>query len=223
MAVNDHTSKPSDRLIKAVSSYFNNKGFAFQKKRSLNYFERPFEYGSQSIRLEFYTHSSLVKVSLAWSVHFDKLSKLIGKLYEDIKWQKCTSAIGESLGIYTRWMENVEHAWPLYDQDSLQHDDVSINKAGKKLIEAYEHFVEPYFEKNSNYTGLANFMLEAGYDSEAALIVAKFTASPKYESILSQRYMYANNRSGEDKESALRFLHNWERFESQGDLNLALK
>lgn len=181
MIVTNNSSKPSERFTEVISGYFIKSGYTF--KKSQNSFVKPFEKGFFVVKLWFKV-GTFTDVTFSWWLFFEKLAKLNALLLGKPKNYKNLIYMPSSLAIHTRWEENFEHTWKLYDESSLIYTDMSINIAAEKFIKAFEYYVPNYFEYFKHYESLEKDFNQDEFKNIAGLILAKYFDRPDFESLL---------------------------------------
>lgn len=83
-----------------------------------------------------------------------------------------------SLAIHTRWEQNYEHTWSLYDEKTLTYTDLSINHAADKFIKAYEFYVPNYFNHFCKYENLESDYTQDSFKSIVGILLAKYFDNP---------------------------------------------
>lgn len=177
----DNILRPSERFIAVVSDYFLKNEYTF--KKSQNSFVKPFSKGFYNIKLWFRI-GVLTNVTFSWWLFFEKLAKLNALLSGHPKRYKDAKYMPTDLRMHTRWENNFEHTWALYDQASLTYTDISINQAAENFIRAYEFYVPNYFEYFSRYESLEKDYNQEEFKSITGLILAKYFDRPDFEKLM---------------------------------------
>ena len=196
LIITDDTLRPSERFIQVVSKYFCNKGYTF--KKSQKSFEKSFDKGNYVIRLDFFTTGPLISTTISWFLFFEKLAKIQASINSEPRSYKQYMFVPQSLDIHTRWEQNFEHTWNLYDEDTLTYTNSSLNKAAEKLIKAYEFYVPNYFNHFQRYESLESDYNQDELKSSLGILLAKYFDKPNVNNLLE---IYEKQISNREKDS----------------------
>lgn len=181
MIITDDSLKPSERFIQVISGYLIKEGYAFRKSQKA--FEKPFDKGFYIIQLWFRI-GSLTSVTFSWWLFFEKLAKVHASIIGRPKSYRKLMYMPANLATHTRWEQNYEHTWNLYDENTLTYTDFSINQAAEKFIKAYEFYVPAYFNHFQKYESLESDYNQEEFKSIAGVLLAKYLDKPNANSLL---------------------------------------
>ncbi len=186
--ITDSSARPSNRFLEIVADYFGNDGFTY--KKSQKEFIKNFEIGKKAVGF-YFRIGTLTTATLHWSIHIEKLQKLIGRLFDDPKRYNKSSTIGSDICNYTR---NADLAFRLYDEQTLSYDDFSINKAATLSIKAFEEYTVPFFEKFTSYAHLEKHYNLDKFKNITGIILAKYVDNPRFDLLVRTLYEQAHIR-----------------------------
>lgn len=200
MVITDSTEKPSNRFIEVVKPYFESQGYSYHKSKKL--FSKDFIHGTKSVGFWFRI-GILTSASLNWRIQYEKLEKVCALLRGTPRQYKSVFTLATDMANYTRWEPNPEHTFYLYDETTLYYDDFSINNAAKRIIEGYDKYTAPYFDKYQNYQDLYKaFSNNDGLTGLKEILLAKYFEVIDVDKLVS-KYEFEVLRRNEEAEIAM--------------------
>lgn len=181
MIITDNSLRPSERFIQVISNYLAKEGYTF--KKSQKSFEKPFDKGNYIIQLSFRI-GSLTNVTFSWWLYFEKLAKVHADILGRPKSYRKLMYMPANLAIHTRWEQDYEHTWNLYDENTLTYSDFSINQAAQKFVKAYKFYIPNYFSHFQKYVSLESDYNQDEFKSIAGILLAKYFDKPYTNGIL---------------------------------------
>jgi hypothetical protein len=183
MIITNSADRPSNRFIEVVKPYFESQGYEFKKTKKE--FHRPFEKGKQIVGFWFRI-GVLTNACLYWRIQFEKLEKICSTIEGKPNSYKSAFTIATNQSHHTRWEENPEHTFDLYDESTLYYDDFSINSAAQKVIAGYEKYTIPYFKQYSDYPALYEVYAKQDFRQTRQIILAVYLALPETDKLISK-------------------------------------
>jgi hypothetical protein len=215
MIITNSTSRPSERFLEIIYPYFSQQGYEFKKSKKL--FVRTFDKGTHHVGFWFRI-STLTDVTLHWGLRLEKLENVFSQILERNKRDKSTLTLGTDLPNHTRWDNPIEMPVPLYDQKTLNYDDFSINKATQKIVESYNKYVIPYFEKYSNYQNVEEHFNSFQFKGIKGLVLAKYLSKTNFEEIAFTYFSQIKQRPGGENSEEMSLFNKTIEFLSKNDI-----
>ena len=219
MIITDNSLRPSVRFIQVISEYLKKEGYAFRKSKTS--FEKPFEKGQYVIQLWFRS-GGLTDVSFSWWLFFEKLAKIHAYILGRPRSYKKLMYMPADLAVHTRWEQNFEHTWILYDESTLQYTDLAINTAADKFIKAYERYVPAYFNHFQKYESLESDLNQDEFKSDIGLLLAKYFDKPNFDYLLKTFEKQIDLREVDIKSKEHQNLERLKEFLQKKDIKKAL-
>jgi hypothetical protein len=214
MIITDPSQPPSKRFFEILNKYFFTANYTF-KKNCFNFFcaDR-----IDTVYITFLKWGHLVSAQLSWSISFTALDKALKQL-NGSKRKLADSTLATGLLNYPECRKDkVKTDFHLYDAETLQYDHFSINVAATEIINSYEKYVAPFFNKfhelrqvekelNANPIKIPKFMsIEKHIIS--GLILAKNYRANSFEEISKSYEAVLDNSNYNDKKEYKIMLYN---------------
>jgi hypothetical protein len=177
MIITNPSNRPSERFLQVINSYFIDQGYTFLKSKKS--YKKTFDQGYYLLKFDFRI-SLFVTVNMWWSVTFEKFEKLFAQLAGNPKAYKLGFTMGHDIVHYTRWFNHPVREFPLFNNKTNEHDDFSINQAATGIINFYETYTVPYFDKYNTYEKLERYYNEGEEKHIRGLLLAKYLDRPYY-------------------------------------------
>jgi hypothetical protein len=213
MILTDNILRPSERLIEILNSYFLTKGYVFNKTKKC--FQKKFENRIESVYPDFINRYSLVNVGIYFTLTFPEIWNISKKIANSKK-RNVEDTIGVSILNYP--FRITEHSsFALYDTESGEYNDITLNLASKKFIETFELYIEPFFEKINSLKSLdlemnslpikRTFLCHPEKHFTIGLILTKILNPTNLETIYGEYKNYIINSQYTDKDKFKIKLH----------------
>jgi hypothetical protein len=213
LIITNNSLRPSERFLQVILDYLLKDGYTFKKNKKS--FEKPFDKGNYIISFDFRI-GMLTSVTFSWHLFFENLAKVNSIVNGNPKIYKRFMYMPTSLATHTRWEQNFEYSWNLYDEYTSIHTDKAINLAAEQFIKAYELYVPAYFNYFGKYESLESDYNRDEFKSVPGLLLAKYLDNPNFNTLLEtferQINIRENDILGEEHQTLERlknyFQHN---------------
>lgn len=206
MIITDPSLSPSKRLLEVLNKFFFEKNFTFRKAR----YERVYENRIEIVYPFFLKWGHLVSGRIHWSTSFIEIEKILKQINES-KQRIIEPTIAQNLVNYSVCRKNNgKDSFDLYDQTTHQYDNFSINRAAEDIIESYQAFISPFFNKFINLEKVENELnslpikrtefMNIQKQITTGLILSKKYSSNNFEEISNSYKSYLANSKYTDKE-----------------------
>ncbi|HLO37147.1 MAG TPA: hypothetical protein VK173_01520 [Lacibacter sp.] len=211
--------RQSERFVESIMPYFLTNGYTY--KKASKKFAKTNNRGFQQVGLWFKI-SSFGQVSINWGFQIEKLEKIYYEISGEKSKYKSSLTLMTDLPNYTRFENNVEHTFPLYDPSNYEYSDLSINNAVAEIINAFEKYTVPFFSKYDDYFELEKFFNNQEYKQVRGLILAKYCKNDDIDKISSIYCQQIKARNlGEDCDE-MKLYHKTIAYLNQYDINILL-